>query len=95
MVPGIPPALDDLVTRATSRDPALRPADGGQFLRALTEVRPALPAQGPAYPTVAGGVLPDAGPGGYQAPPPAPAGSPYDYAPAGLARRPRGDRASR
>ena len=83
VVPGIPPALDDLVIRATSRDPALRPADGGQFLRALTEVRPALPAQGPAYPTLAGGVLPDAEPGGYQAAPPAPAGSPYDYAPGG------------
>ena len=79
VVPGIPPALDDLVTRATSRDPALRPADGGQFLRALTEVRPALPAQGPGYPTLAGSVL--AGPGGYQAPPPAPVQPRYDYAP--------------
>ncbi len=83
VVPGIPPALDELVIRATSRDPALRPADGGQFLRDLTEVRPVLPAQGPAYPTLAGGVLPDAGPGGYQAPPPAQGRSPYDYAPAG------------
>ena len=83
VVPGIPAALDDLVTRATSRDPALRPADGGQFLRALTEVRPAVSAQGPAYPTLAGSVLPGAGPGGYQyqAPPPAP--PPLGYSPAG------------
>jgi eukaryotic-like serine/threonine-protein kinase len=57
LVNGIPPALDDLVLRATSRNPDLRPADGGQFLRSLNEVRlslpPAPPATGqlaPAYP---------------------------------------------
>ena len=83
VVPGIPPALDDLVTRATSRDPALRPADGGQFLRALAEVRAALPGPGPAYPTLAGSVLPGAGPGGYQYQAPPPAAPPPDYAPAG------------
>ncbi|HEV2372580.1 MAG TPA: protein kinase, partial [Streptosporangiaceae bacterium] len=39
IVPGLPPALDMLVTMATSRDPDLRPADAGQFLRAVSEVR--------------------------------------------------------
>lgn len=45
--PGLPPALDTLVAMATSRDPELRPADAGQFLRAITGVRLSLPA-GPA-----------------------------------------------
>jgi beta-lactam-binding protein with PASTA domain/predicted Ser/Thr protein kinase len=39
LVPGLPPALDALVALATSRDPDLRPADAGQFLHAITEVR--------------------------------------------------------
>lgn len=39
IVPGLPPALDALVALATSRDPELRPADAGQFLRAITGVR--------------------------------------------------------
>ena len=40
---GFPPPLDTLVALATSRDPDLRPADAGQFLRAVTEVRHGLP----------------------------------------------------
>ncbi len=43
LVNGIPPALDDLVLRATSRNPDLRPGDGGQFMRSLNEVRLSLP----------------------------------------------------
>jgi serine/threonine-protein kinase len=43
VVPGLPAALDTLVALATSRDPDLRPADAGQFLRAVTEVRHGLP----------------------------------------------------
>jgi eukaryotic-like serine/threonine-protein kinase len=43
IVPGLPPALDALVALATSRDPDLRPADAGQFLHAITEVRSGLP----------------------------------------------------
>jgi eukaryotic-like serine/threonine-protein kinase len=39
LVPGLPPALDALVALATSRNPELRPADAGQFLEAITEVR--------------------------------------------------------
>jgi eukaryotic-like serine/threonine-protein kinase len=39
LVAGLPPALDALVALATSRDPDLRPADAGQFLDAITEVR--------------------------------------------------------
>src|SRR5659263_524358 len=31
----VPPALDDLVVRATRRDPAARPADAGAFLSEL------------------------------------------------------------
>ncbi|GAA1947992.1 Stk1 family PASTA domain-containing Ser/Thr kinase [Amycolatopsis minnesotensis] len=37
--PGIPPALDDLVLRATRRDQAARPADAGAFLAELRRVR--------------------------------------------------------
>jgi eukaryotic-like serine/threonine-protein kinase len=47
LVPGLPPALDALVALATSRDPDLRPADAGQFLRAVTGARGGLPL-GPA-----------------------------------------------
>jgi serine/threonine-protein kinase len=38
-VPGIPAAVDQLVLAATSRDPALRPADAGEFARAVRRVR--------------------------------------------------------
>jgi eukaryotic-like serine/threonine-protein kinase len=66
--PGITPSLDALVTRATSRDPELRPVDAGQFLRAVGEVRRSLPPGGPAQAAVPGAsVLPsaDPGPGGW------------------------------
>ncbi len=65
--PGITPSLDALVTRATSRDPDLRPVDAGQFLRAASEVRRSLPPGGPAGPAIPGTSLPvsaDAMPGG-------------------------------
>ncbi len=39
MAPGIPPPVDQLVLAATSRDPARRPADAGEFLRAVRQVR--------------------------------------------------------
>jgi eukaryotic-like serine/threonine-protein kinase len=39
LVPGIPAAVDQLVVAATSRDPAMRPADAGEFLRAVRRVR--------------------------------------------------------
>ena len=39
LAPGIPTAVDDLVVAATSRDPARRPADAGEFLRAVRRVR--------------------------------------------------------
>jgi eukaryotic-like serine/threonine-protein kinase len=54
LVNGIPPALDDLVLRATSRNPDLRPSDGGQFMRSLNEVRLSLPPAPPAAPAAAG-----------------------------------------
>ena len=41
LVPGIPAAVDELVLAATSRDPARRPADAGEFLRAVRRVRAA------------------------------------------------------
>src|SRR6185437_6780725 len=68
LVPGISPALDDLVTRATSRDPRLRPADAGQFLRGVTEVRHSIAQRAPAPPAVPGTVLPSPGPPGTSAP---------------------------
>src|SRR5579862_9273439 len=39
LVPGIPAAVDQLVLAATSRDPALRPADAGEFARAARRIR--------------------------------------------------------
>jgi serine/threonine-protein kinase len=39
LVPEIPAAVDQLVLAATSRDPALRPADAGEFARAVRRVR--------------------------------------------------------
>ncbi|MEP7024748.1 MAG: PASTA domain-containing protein, partial [Actinomycetota bacterium] len=46
LAPGLPPALDALVALATSRNPDRRPADAGQFLRAITEVRRGRPLAG-------------------------------------------------
>jgi serine/threonine-protein kinase len=43
MAPGIPAQVDQLVLAATSRDPARRPADAGEFLRAVRQVRGGLP----------------------------------------------------
>jgi serine/threonine-protein kinase len=40
--PGIPPALDALVLRATRRDPALRPADAGELAVELAALRRSL-----------------------------------------------------
>jgi eukaryotic-like serine/threonine-protein kinase len=42
LVPGIPATVDQLVLAATSRDPALRPADAGEFARAVRRVREGL-----------------------------------------------------
>jgi beta-lactam-binding protein with PASTA domain len=53
-VPGLPPALDALVALSTSRDPDLRPADAGQFLRAIAGARGGLPTGGPAAALPAG-----------------------------------------
>ena len=43
MAPGIPAAVDQLVLAATGRDPVHRPADAGEFLRAVRHVRERLP----------------------------------------------------
>jgi beta-lactam-binding protein with PASTA domain len=53
VLPGLSGAVDALVAMATSRDPDLRPANAGQFLRAIQEVRDAqapgtAPYQAPA-----------------------------------------------
>ena len=64
LVPGLPPALDSLVALATSRDPELRPADAGQFLRAITGARHGLPLDVP--PPAPYGALPGV-PSGRQA----------------------------
>ncbi|MGH3120520.1 MAG: protein kinase domain-containing protein, partial [Streptosporangiaceae bacterium] len=68
LVDGIPPALDDLVLRATSRNPDLRPGDGGQFMRSLSEVRLSLPPAPPAAPAAAGYPAPAYPDPGYQDP---------------------------
>src|SRR5580700_9419661 len=46
VVPGIPMPVDQLVLAATSRDPALRPADAGEFVRVVRRVREDLGEQG-------------------------------------------------
>ena len=43
MAPGIPAQVDQLALAATSRDPARRPADAAEFLRAVRHVRGGLP----------------------------------------------------
>ena len=50
VVPGLPPPLDALVALAPRRDPDLRPADAGQFLNAITDVRRGLPIGAGAAP---------------------------------------------
>jgi len=42
LVPGLPATVDQLVLAATSRDPALRPADADEFARAVRRVREGL-----------------------------------------------------
>ncbi len=86
--PGITPSLDALVTRATSRDPDLRPVDAGQFLRAASEVRRSLPPGGPATPAIPGTSLPvsaDPMPGGPVPGAPVPGGYPSETQPPGPA----------
>jgi serine/threonine-protein kinase len=50
--PGVPAELDDLIVRATRRDPAARPADAGAFLAALCRVveRAGIPRVPPPVP---------------------------------------------
>jgi eukaryotic-like serine/threonine-protein kinase len=57
LVPGIPAAVDQLVLAATSRDPARRPADAGEFLRAVRRVREGLPPQASAESSGLTGVM--------------------------------------
>ncbi len=80
--PTLPPALDDLVLRATMRDPAGRPADAAAFLAETVAVRRALRPE----------VLDDLAGSGMPAPAPAPAhGSPtlaFGHVPPGAAAGP-------
>jgi eukaryotic-like serine/threonine-protein kinase len=61
-VPGLPPIVDDLVARATRRDPALRPTDAGALLAEVQQAREvivaaAARARPSAQPTVVVGQL--------------------------------------
>jgi serine/threonine-protein kinase len=47
LVPGLPSALDALVTLGTSRDPDLRPQDASHYLQAITQVRRGMPLPAP------------------------------------------------
>ena len=80
ILPGLSTAVDALVAMATSRDPDLRPANAGQFLRAITEVREGQPLPGTAPHQAPGGygpgTEPHRGPAPYQGPGPQP-GLPY------------------
>ena len=57
VAPGIPAPVDQLVLAATSRDPARRPADAGEFLRAVRHVREGLPEPSGLTGVVGGGVI--------------------------------------
>ncbi|OAP28069.1 Serine/threonine-protein kinase PK-1 [Amycolatopsis sp. M39] len=48
--PDLPPALDDLILRATRRDPERRPADGSEFLTQVQAARAELGLQAVAVP---------------------------------------------
>ncbi len=45
-LPGLPPEVDDLVTKATERDPRYRPSNAGQYLAKVLEVLNRLPEDG-------------------------------------------------
>lgn len=53
VVPDLPPALDELVVRATRREETTRPTDAGAFLAELKDVRARLGLQPTPVPTVA------------------------------------------
>src|ERR1022692_1145038 len=80
IVAGLSTAVDALVAMATSRDPDLRPANAGQFLRAITEVRDGQGLPGTAPHRAPGGCAratePHRGPASYQGSGPQP-GLPY------------------
>jgi serine/threonine-protein kinase len=105
LVPGLPSSLDTLVALATSRDPELRPADAGQFLRAIADARGGLPSGSPqaaaaaAFHTapladVRAAPRADVRGASAQSPAPAPSGFPFfddiDRGPAGPAPVPAG-----
>ncbi|MCW2666673.1 MAG: spk, partial [Frankiales bacterium] len=52
VVAGIPRALDELVVRATRREPSARPVDAGAFLAELDAVAADLPVAVPVQPTL-------------------------------------------
>ncbi|MQA86905.1 MAG: Stk1 family PASTA domain-containing Ser/Thr kinase [Streptosporangiales bacterium] len=63
LMPGLPPALDDLVVRATGREPAQRPADANELLGVAIAARRTLPPPPPApenadHLAIAGGEMP-------------------------------------
>jgi eukaryotic-like serine/threonine-protein kinase len=62
LAPGLAQSLDALVALATGRDPALRPADAGRFLRALQDVRDGRPLYGVPGPGQHGAGQPGSGP---------------------------------
>ncbi|MCP2327900.1 serine/threonine-protein kinase [Hamadaea flava] len=78
-VPGLPPVTDDLVARATRRDPALRPTDAGAMLAEVQQAREviiaaAARARPSAQPTmVVGQVRPSDRPSWARLPSPGPA----------------------
>ena len=87
VVEGIPEALDELVVRATRRDPAARPVDAGAFLAELRAVRADLGAAGADAPVVHRPTSPTlvvprselfAAPPSGTAPRPVPGGAPAD-----------------
>ncbi len=79
VLPGIAPALDALVAMATSRDPDLRPASAGQFLRAIDEVRNGQHVAGSAPYRMAHGYADDASSQPYGSPPEASRFGPDPY----------------
>jgi serine/threonine-protein kinase len=61
-VDGIPPALDDVIVRATRRDPQQRPADAAELLAELVAIKPQLPDVAPDVATHQTLIVPRRGP---------------------------------
>jgi eukaryotic-like serine/threonine-protein kinase len=88
LVPELPAPFDALIALAASRDPAQRPADASQLLRAVSEVRQQLPAGTAFSPQPGPTATRQPGTAPYGLDSPAPAGGPAHPPPPGFGTHP-------